>query len=91
MPSYEERLVQMEAVLKASVTKSYYGEQGGTDKCDILHSLLLTFINPSSRTPSADILKELTDSQHTVYDVLPSFFNHQDPLVVFGMCALPFW
>jgi acetyl-CoA carboxylase/biotin carboxylase 1 len=42
----------------------------------------------SSRTPSADILKELTDSQHTVYDVLPSFFNHQDPLVVFGMYPL---
>lgn len=32
MPSYEERLVQMEAVLKASVTKSYYGEQGDTDR-----------------------------------------------------------
>jgi acetyl-CoA carboxylase/biotin carboxylase 1 len=27
-------------------------------------------------------LKELTDSKHTVYDVLPSFFNHHDPLVV---------
>lgn len=28
MPSYEERLVQMEAVLKNSVTNNYYGEQG---------------------------------------------------------------
>ncbi|KAF9244091.1 acetyl-CoA carboxylase [Melanogaster broomeanus] len=28
MPSYEERLVQMEAILKASVTSSVYGEQG---------------------------------------------------------------
>ena len=27
MPSYEERAVQMESVLKASVTTSYYGEQ----------------------------------------------------------------
>jgi hypothetical protein len=40
-----------------------------------------------SRTPSADILKELTDSQYTVYDVLPSFFDHSDPLVVLGMCG----
>ena len=28
MPSYEERLVQMEAVLKSSVSSNYYGEQG---------------------------------------------------------------
>lgn len=28
MPSYEERLVQMEAVLKNAVTNNYYGEQG---------------------------------------------------------------
>jgi hypothetical protein len=28
MPSYEERLMQMEAVLKTSVTNNYYGEQG---------------------------------------------------------------
>jgi hypothetical protein len=28
MPSYEERLVQMESVLKNSVTNNYYGEQG---------------------------------------------------------------
>ena len=27
MPSYEERLIQMEAVLRASVTNKYYGEQ----------------------------------------------------------------
>ena len=27
MPSYDERAVQMESVLKASVTASYYGEQ----------------------------------------------------------------
>lgn len=28
MPSYEERLVQMESVLKNSVSNHYYGEQG---------------------------------------------------------------
>lgn len=33
-------------------------------------------------------MKELTDSQFTVYDVLPSFFNHHDPLVVLGEWGL---
>ena len=28
MPSYEERRAQMEAILKASTTNSYYGEPG---------------------------------------------------------------
>jgi acetyl-CoA carboxylase/biotin carboxylase 1 len=32
-------------------------------------------------------LKELSDSRYTVYDVLPAFFNHQDPIVTLGMCA----
>ncbi|KAF9219763.1 hypothetical protein BS17DRAFT_788749 [Gyrodon lividus] len=32
MPSYEERLVQMEAILKASVTSSVYGEQGAANR-----------------------------------------------------------
>lgn len=64
MPSYEERLVQMEAVLKNSVTNNYYGEQG-----------------LAPRMPSAEVLKELSDSRYTVYDVLPAFFNHEDPLV----------
>ncbi|KAH7926428.1 hypothetical protein BV22DRAFT_1087097 [Leucogyrophana mollusca] len=64
MPSYEERLIQMEAILKASVSSSYYGEQGG-----------------ASRAPSADILRELSDSRYTVYDVLPAFFSHEDPVI----------
>ncbi|KIJ65157.1 hypothetical protein HYDPIDRAFT_89293 [Hydnomerulius pinastri MD-312] len=64
MPSYEERLVQMEAILKASVTSSVYGEQG-----------------TANRTPSAEILRELSDSRYTVYDVLPAFFSHEDPIV----------
>jgi hypothetical protein len=34
MPSYEERSIQMEAVLKASVTSNIYGEQGYRVRCD---------------------------------------------------------
>ncbi|PPQ90739.1 hypothetical protein CVT25_010128 [Psilocybe cyanescens] len=33
------------------------------------------------RTPSAEVLRELTDSRYVVYDVLPAFFNHDDPMV----------
>ncbi|KAG6916120.1 hypothetical protein DXG01_008351 [Tephrocybe rancida] len=65
MPSYEERLIQMESVLKNSVSNNYYGEQG----------------QEGPRTPSAEVLKELSDSRYTVYDVLPAFFNHEDPMV----------
>ncbi|EFI27362.1 acetyl CoA carboxylase [Coprinopsis cinerea okayama7 len=64
MPSYEERLGQMETVLKNSVSSNYYGEP-----------------DSSTRTPSAEILKELSDSRYTVFDVLPAFFGHQDPMV----------
>ncbi|KAI5120256.1 hypothetical protein M0805_004592 [Coniferiporia weirii] len=64
MPSYEERAVQMEAVLKQSVTTSYYGEQGY-----------------DHRNPHPEVLRELTDSRFSVYDVLPAFFNHDDPWV----------
>lgn len=39
----------------------------------------------SSRTPSAEILKELSDSRTTVYDVLPAFFNHDDPMITLGL------
>src|SRR6266498_3956074 len=35
MPSYEERLVQMESVLKNSVSNTYYGESGGSTKYDL--------------------------------------------------------
>lgn len=37
------------------------------------------------RVPSAEVLKELSDSRYTVYDVLPAFFNHEDPMVTLGM------
>lgn len=70
MPSYEERLGQMEAVLKGSVTSQYYGQQGNTP-----------------HTPSVEILRELSDSHYTVYDVLSAFFEHDDPMVPLGMSA----
>jgi acetyl-CoA carboxylase / biotin carboxylase 1 len=38
------------------------------------------------RTPSADVLKELSDSRYTVYDVLPAFFSHRDPMISLGKC-----
>ncbi|KDQ26722.1 hypothetical protein PLEOSDRAFT_51540 [Pleurotus ostreatus PC15] len=64
MPSYEERLLQMETIIKTAVSNNVYGEQ-----------------ETGSRTPSAEILKELSDSRYTVFDVLPAFFSHEDPLV----------
>ncbi len=71
MPSYEERLGQMEAVLKNSVTHQYYGEQENT-----------------ARTPSAEVLRELSDSRYTVYDVLSAFFEHEDPMVSLGKLSV---
>ncbi|EJD34911.1 hypothetical protein AURDEDRAFT_117527 [Auricularia subglabra TFB-10046 SS5] len=65
MPSLKERTVQMEQVLRASVSSSYYGESG------IGH-----------RMPSAEVLRELTDSKWIVFDVLPVFFSHEDPWIV---------
>ena len=38
------------------------------------------------REPDLDILKEVVDSQYTVFDVLPLFFGHHDPWV--GLAAL---
>ncbi|EIW67071.1 hypothetical protein TREMEDRAFT_40657 [Tremella mesenterica DSM 1558] len=64
IPSYEERLGQLEHILKASVTTSYYGESG-----------------TGHRFPSSDSLKEVTDSRYTVYDVLSTFFDHDDPWI----------
>ena len=64
LPSYEERLSQLEHILKSSVTTSFYGETGA-----------------GHRLPSADQLKEVTDSRYTVFDVLATFFDHEDPWV----------
>ncbi|KAK2463653.1 hypothetical protein APHAL10511_004404 [Amanita phalloides] len=33
------------------------------------------------RTPSAEVLRELSDSRYVVYDVLPAFFSHPDPII----------
>ncbi|KAK5946859.1 acetyl-coenzyme-A carboxylase [Knufia obscura] len=38
------------------------------------------------REPDLDVLKDVVDSQYTVFDVLPLFFAHQDPWV--GLAAL---
>ncbi|KAH7094196.1 acetyl-CoA carboxylase [Auriculariales sp. MPI-PUGE-AT-0066] len=65
MPSLNERSVQMEQVLRAAVSSSYYGES-----------------NAAHKAPSADILRELTDSRWVVFDVLPTFFSHEDQWVV---------
>jgi acetyl-CoA carboxylase/biotin carboxylase 1 len=64
LPSFEERLSQLEKILQSAVTTSYYGEVGN-----------------GHRMPSSDVLKEVTDSRYTVYDVLASFFDHADPWV----------
>ena len=64
LPSYEERLGQLEQLLKSSVTTSFYGESG-----------------QGHRMPSSDVLKEVTDSRYTVFDVLTTFFDHNDPWV----------
>ncbi|KAI9509668.1 acetyl CoA carboxylase [Russula earlei] len=65
MPSYEERLIQMEAVLKASLGNAYYGESGLSQ----------------NKNPLTEILRELSDSRYTVFDVLPAFFVNNDPWV----------
>jgi acetyl-CoA carboxylase/biotin carboxylase 1 len=64
LPSLEERLVQLEQILRASVNQTVYGETG-----------------PSHRAPREEILKDVVDSRFTVFDVLPSFFQHADQWV----------
>lgn len=88
MPSYEERLVQMEAVLKNSVSNNYYGESGQAPRYLSLSFSSIASVLMLCRTPSAEVLRELTDSRYTVYDVLPAFFNHEDPMVRLGQTSL---
>jgi len=40
------------------------------------------------RIPSAEILRELGDSRWTVYDVLPTFFRHDDVSIELVMVLL---
>lgn len=61
LPSLDERLVQLEQILKSSVNQTVYGETG-----------------PSNRAPREEVLKDVVDSRFTVFDVLPSFFQHKD-------------
>ncbi|OAV86193.1 hypothetical protein PTTG_30036 [Puccinia triticina 1-1 BBBD Race 1] len=37
--------------------------------------------NRGQPQPSYDVLRELVDSKYTVFDVLPTFYNHPDPWV----------
>ncbi|KZV60341.1 hypothetical protein PENSPDRAFT_717959 [Peniophora sp. CONT] len=64
MPSSEDRLIKMEAVLKASLCGTSYGDHGGYGS----HMQL-----------SPELLKELSNSHYTVYDVLPTSFANDDP------------
>ncbi|MBW0484104.1 hypothetical protein O181_023819 [Austropuccinia psidii MF-1] len=64
LPSLEERHGQMEAILKASIQQTRYGEA-----------------HHGQRQPSYDVIRELVDSQYTVFDVLPDFYDHPDPWV----------
>lgn len=84
MPSYEDRLNQMEAILKNSVVSHHYGEEGPDSQYVSPCVYISTLILPYSRTPSSEILRELTDSKYTVYDVLPAFFHHESPMVSLG-------
>jgi acetyl-CoA carboxylase/biotin carboxylase 1 len=34
--------------------------------------------------PSSEVLRELSDSRYTVYDVLPSFFQSEDSWISLG-------
>lgn len=69
MPSLDERMGQMEHILRSSVVENKYGETGW-----------------EHREPSLDIIKEVVDSKYTVFDVLTSFFCHDDAWV--SMAAL---
>lgn len=35
--------------------------------------------------PSAEVLRELTDSRWIVFDVLSTFFAHEDPWIALGI------
>jgi acetyl-CoA carboxylase/biotin carboxylase 1 len=70
MPSFDERFVQMENILKAAVVSSFGSHTG-------------------DRLPNAEVLKELSDSRYTVFDVLPAFFNNEDPWMSLGKISYP--
>ncbi|KAI8874091.1 hypothetical protein GQ42DRAFT_160031 [Ramicandelaber brevisporus] len=65
LPSYDERRFQMERILRNSVTEYTYGS---ADEYEF-------------RTPSYDAIKELVVTNFYVFDVLQSFFHHQNPWI----------
>ena len=63
----------MESVLKNSVSNTYYGESAGATMY-VLFFIIWSLFNQFKRTPSAEILRELTDSRYTVFNV-PRLFS----------------
>ncbi|KAG1780813.1 carboxyl transferase domain-containing protein [Suillus placidus] len=61
MPSYEERLIQMEAILKASVSSSVYGESGAANRVERLALYRL-------RCPSCVLLAHRPSCHHGNFD-----------------------
>jgi acetyl-CoA carboxylase/biotin carboxylase 1 len=64
LPSSEERVGQMESILKTSLQPTVYGEA-----------------NRVQPQHSYEVLRELVDSKYTVFDVLPTFYDHPNPWV----------
>jgi acetyl-CoA carboxylase/biotin carboxylase 1 len=79
--------VQMEQILKSSVLTSVYGEHGSGHRYVLMVFAPRLGRNGSFawyRVPTAEILRELSDSRWGVYDVLPTFFSHEDEWVALG-------
>lgn len=66
LPSLDDRKMQMESILKASVMSSVYGSDS------------------EYHEPDFNTLRELSDSQYTVYDVLHAFFDSSLPHLAFA-------
>ena len=74
----------MEQVLTNSINVSFYGEFNPAHRY-VASSNINTVTNvPSYRNPSWEVLRYLTDSRWTVFDVLPTFFSDPNPWVCLG-------
>ena len=40
--------------------------------------------------PNPEVLKELTDSKYNVYDILSTFYSHEDPWIILGVSKFAF-
>ncbi|KAI0796098.1 acetyl CoA carboxylase [Abortiporus biennis] len=91
MPSYEERKIQMESILKASVNTNFYGEQGSDSKnpsVDILRELidsrytvydvLPTFFNFTDSGISHAALEVYVRRAYKAYSLLALDFEEGD-------------